>query len=107
MVGLNFTFATAEVMMNFNIIASMLNLCDDIDRIKARQKLEYLSRLNPVFYVMVWKNIFAWATSMLVTDVGDEMCWWQIWDVGDQFNDHIENIYENESAIIIWIQSLS
>ena len=53
MVGLNFTFATAEVMMNFNIIASMLNLCDDIDRIKARQKLEYLSRLNPVFYVMV------------------------------------------------------
>ena len=53
MVSLNFTFATAEVMMNFNIIASMLNLCDDIDRIKARQKLEYLSRLNPVFYVMV------------------------------------------------------
>ena len=45
--------------------------------------------------------------SMLVTDVGDEMCWWQIWDVGDQFNDHIENIYDNESAIIIWIQSLS
>ena len=53
MVGLNFVFALAEVMMNFNIIASILNLCDDIDRIKARQKLEYLSRLNPVFYVMV------------------------------------------------------
>ena len=24
-----------------------------------------------------------WATSMLVTDVGDEMCWRQLWDVGD------------------------
>ena len=25
------------------------------------------------------------ATSMLVTDVGDEMCWWQLWDVGVGF----------------------
>ena len=25
------------------------------------------------------------ATSMLVTDVGDEMCWRQLWDVGDVF----------------------
>ena len=24
-----------------------------------------------------------WATSMLVTDVGDEMCLWQLWYVGD------------------------
>ena len=24
-------------------------------------------------------------TSMLVTDVGDEMCWWQLYDVGDNF----------------------
>jgi len=23
---------------------------------------------------------------MLVTDVGDEMCWWQLWDVGDGFD---------------------
>ena len=23
------------------------------------------------------------ASSMLVTDIGDEMCWWQLWDVGD------------------------
>ena len=22
------------------------------------------------------------ATSLLVTDVGDEICWWQLWDVG-------------------------
>ena len=21
----------------------------------------------------------------LMTDVGDEMCWWQLWDVGDRF----------------------
>ena len=26
-----------------------------------------------------------WVTSMLVTDVGDQMCWWQVWDVGDRF----------------------
>ena len=25
------------------------------------------------------------ATSMLVTDVGEEMCWRQLWDVGDDF----------------------
>ena len=24
-------------------------------------------------------------TSMLVTDVGDQMCWWQVWDIGDRF----------------------
>ena len=24
-------------------------------------------------------------TSMLVTDVGDSMCWWQVWEVGDTF----------------------
>ena len=26
-----------------------------------------------------------WAISMLVTDVGDEMCWRQLWDVDDGF----------------------
>ena len=25
------------------------------------------------------------ATSMLMMDVGDEMCWWHFWDVGDGF----------------------
>ena len=25
------------------------------------------------------------ATLMLVVDVGDEMCCWQVWDVGDSF----------------------
>ena len=24
-------------------------------------------------------------SSMLVTDVGDQMCWWQVWDVSDRF----------------------
>ena len=22
---------------------------------------------------------------MLMTDVGDQMCWWQVWDIGDRF----------------------
>ena len=31
------------------------------------------------------KNFFRKAKSMLVTDVGDEICWWQLWDVGKWF----------------------
>ena len=27
-----------------------------------------------------------WVTSLLVTDVGDEMGWWQLHDVGDSFS---------------------
>ena len=43
-----------------------------------------------------------WVTSMLVTDVGDQMCWWQVWDVGDRFRMllidliHWENHQHNE-----------
>ena len=29
---------------------------------------------------LIMKGII-WITSMLVTDVGDHMCWWQVWDV--------------------------
>ena len=25
-------------------------------------------------------------TTMLVADVGDQICWWRFWDVGDRFN---------------------
>ena len=25
-------------------------------------------------------------TSILMTDFGDQMCWWQVWDIGDRFN---------------------
>ena len=59
-------------------------------------------------------------TSMLVTDVGDQMCWWQVWDVGDGFRMlvteliHWENHQHNEksrqhndSATNIWNQSPS
>ena len=31
------------------------------------------------------------ATSMLVTDVGDEMFWWQLWDVSDDFEMNIKS----------------
>ena len=42
-------------------------------------------------------------SSMLVTDVGDEMYWWQVWDVGDRFNKmvHWGNHQRNEKRIII------
>ena len=36
-------------------------------------------------------NQIQMVTSMLVTDVGDEMCWWQVWDVGDRFKNHQHN----------------
>ena len=41
---------------------------------------------------------------MLVTDVGDQMCWWQVWDVGDRFIMlvtyliHWENHQHNEKS---------
>ena len=43
-------------------------------------------------------------TSMLVTDVGDKMCWWQVWDVDDRFRMlvtdliHWENHLDNEKS---------
>ena len=59
-------------------------------------------------------------TSMLVTDVGDQMCWWQVWDVGDRFRmlvtdlihweNHQHNAksrQHNDSATNIWNQSPS
>ena len=35
--------------------------------------------------IKVSKGIVDTATSILVTDVGDEMYWWQLWDSGDLF----------------------
>ena len=33
----------------------------------------------------IWpKTWIYWATSMLVTDVGDEISWWQLFDIGDE-----------------------
>ena len=32
-----------------------------------------------------WDTSTGWVTSMLTTDVADEMCWWQLWDVDDGF----------------------
>ena len=43
-------------------------------------------------------------TAMLVTDVGDQMCCWQVWDVGDRFRMlvtdliHWENHQHNEKS---------
>ena len=37
------------------------------------------------FFIKTRYEMLTQATSMLMTDVGDEMCWWQLWDVGDGF----------------------
>ena len=50
-------------------------------------------------------------SSMLVTDVGDQMCWWQVWDVSDRFGMlmtnfiHCENRQHNDSVTNIWNRS--
>ena len=36
-------------------------------------------------FVLKWKQLKFSTTSMLLMDVGDEMCWWQVLDVGDHF----------------------
>ena len=47
----------------------------------------------------------------LVTDVGDRMCWWQVWDVGDRLNTLRKSPTwrkcrkHNDSATKIWNQS--
>jgi len=38
-----------------------------------------------VFMVMKDRDNFHSITSMLVSDIGDQICWWQVWDVGDRF----------------------
>ena len=37
-------------------------------------------------------------TSMLVTDVGDQMCWLQIWDVGHVVSSHVTNIKKSSPS---------
>ena len=40
----------------------------------------------------------------MVTDVEDEMCWWQVWDVGDRryqkYHQHIDPLIELEVSNI-------
>ena len=54
--------------------------------------------LNTIFEV-IWT-----VTSMMVTDVGDQRCWWQVWDVCDRFSVlvtdliHSENRQHNEKS---------
>ena len=42
-------------------------------------------------------------TSMLVTDIGDEVCWWQLWDVDDRFG-HFRHRYLlfGDIILIFW-----
>ena len=41
-------------------------------------------------------------TSMLVTDVGDQMCWWQVWDVGDKLRQ-----LPTSHSCVLWCHSTS
>ena len=41
-----------------------------------------------------------WVTSMLVIDVGDEICWWQLYDVSDGF-DHFGHQHPLSSYISV------
>ena len=38
-------------------------------------------------HLCIVKSLHNWqVTSILVTDVGEQMCWWQVLDVGNRFN---------------------
>ena len=52
-------------------------------------------KLSKIWRVHVWQNYnekTQGATSILVTDVGDEMCWRLFWDVGDVLAISVTNI---------------
>ena len=34
---------------------------------------------------------------MLITDIGDKRCWWQVWDIAEQFNT-LKNHQHNENS---------
>ena len=42
--------------------------------------------LNANFLFWYQSVMVVSVTLILVTAVGDQMCWWQVWDVGDRFN---------------------
>ena len=49
--------------------------------------LNYIGLFMGPIFIFLFTNAywFYTATSMLATDVGDEICWRQLWDVGDGF----------------------
>ena len=67
--------------------------------------------LSPTFVTnIVVPYVTNWlVASMLVTDVGDQMCWWQVWDVGDQsrhqhqeFGINVKNQSPTSYSGILW-----
>ena len=87
-------------------------------------RLQCLSWLRitevPKKVIFYYFSAFKTASLMLVTAVGDQMCWWQVWDVGDRFrmlvaylihwknHQHNEKSHQhNDSATNIWNQSPS
>ena len=47
------------------------------------------NQLWPILHSLLYSKsaeLFSTVTSVLVTDIGDRMCWWQVWYVGDRFN---------------------
>ena len=56
---------------------------------------------------MILSEFVGWVTSLLVTDVGDEMCWWQVWDVDDWFDmlviNSLHSIPTSLSTIRSWM----
>ena len=51
-----------------------------------------IKNFNIIWYSRANQRAKFKITSMLVTDNGDEMCWWQLWDVGDGLAFLVTNI---------------
>ena len=42
-----------------------------------------------------WKICWKSVTSMMVTDVGDQKCWWQVWDGGEKSRHQYQELGTN------------
>ena len=80
---------------NVQQLNSHIQLCTKIVIKIIEQKHEWLTQ-NIMLWIAFHKRNFRrltrsfqtrfnLVTSMLVTDVGDQMYWWQVWDVDDRF----------------------
>ena len=79
---------------DFNCAKTLLNVTQ-----KAKASIRIL--LIPYLkWVARYGISLHWVTSMLVTDVGDQMCWWQVWDVGDRFRMFVIDLIHNEKTNI-------
>ena len=91
-----------KTVFNCDYFWSKWNITNDrLDRIE--NQVTWLMKSNSSE-----SHIMRLVSSMLVTDVGDQMCWWQSWDAGDRFRMLVIDLihWENhQHKLCIWCAS--